>query len=225
MGLLTLQEFREELLTALKQRDDIAAAQLNRWINMAYLHLCAPEVRQHQELKADFTIPLVANTDVYDISAVVDFHVLGITEVTYYGATTASNTAQRHDVRPRDLQWFQDHTIPTASGGPRQYLWRGTEIRLSPVPTTSEAGNVIQIHCWREPEALVDDATTVLTNYWDHVLVLGAQAIAEYRLGYRELAIATNQLYAQMINEKRAGDELQAEDTGFEMEFERESYM
>lgn len=227
MGLLQLSEFRSELLVALKQRTDLTAAQLNRWINQAYFHLSTPEVRQHQELKVNYDITLASGTNTYALDATtVGFHILGIRDVTYYQSTSISNTALRHDVKPRDLNWFNDHQVPSAGGGPRHYLWDTNEITFSPIPTSLEVGHKVRLAVWREVAPLVNDTdVTVLTNYWDNVLILGAQAIAEYRLGYRELAIATQQLYVSYINEKRAGNELQSEDTGFGAHLETETYL
>jgi hypothetical protein len=218
MGVLTLADFRDELIVALKNEDDITTARLNRWINNAYTHLCTPEVRRHQELQSSFQISLVAGQNVYPIDrTTIGFHTLGITEVTYYAGNSTSNTLNRWDVRPRDLSWFNTHKTPSAAGGPRHYLWRGTNLTFSPIPTSSENGFIVNVDVWREAAPLVNDGdTTVLTNYWDEALILGAQWIAEYRLGLRELAIATQQVYVRYINEKASGNELQYEDTGFQ---------
>jgi hypothetical protein len=226
MGLLTLSELRDELQIALKQRNDLTDAQLNRWINQGYTWVCTPEVRRHEELKSTYDVALVTGTNVYSLSqATVGYHILGISDVTYYASATVVNTAERHDVRPRDTRWFNDHRIPSAGGGPRHYAWRAAGIVFSPIPTSAENGHQVRLETWREPVLLSNDAdVTVLTNYWDEAVILAAQFIAEYRLGYRELSTATRQTAVGYVNEKSAGNELQADDSYFEAEREFESY-
>lgn len=224
MGSLTLDEMRDELLIALRSRDDLSDAQLTRWINQGYIWVCTPEIRKHEELRATYTVTLVTGQNVYPLdSTTVGYHILGISEVTAYDGT-ATNTEERHDVRPRDIEWFNRTRVPSG-GSPRHYLWRGTDLTFSPVPSSAESGYEVELSVWREPARLsADTDVTVLTDYWDEAVILGAQWIAEYRLGTRELSFATQQMAVKYINEKAAGNELQSEDTHFQAEVRSESY-
>lgn len=227
MGVLTLADFRSELVLSLRSRSDLSDAQLDRWINQAYLHLCRPEVHRHRELRNNFDLALVAGQDVYSLDVVaVGFNIIAPYDVVYYDALAISNTAPRHDVRPRTVNWFNRSQTPSVAGGPRHYLWDQEQIQFSPVPTATEAGRWVRLSVWREPDLLVlPTDTTLLGNYWDRALVLGSRWIAQDTLGLGEEAIASQQKYALYINETADQGELQEEDTDFLQEIKREPYL
>ena len=55
----------------------------------------------------------------------------------------------------------------------------------------------------RQPSPLVNDGdTTVLLDYFDNAVIMAGQYFAQWRLGYRELAINTRQELQVYCNQK-----------------------
>jgi hypothetical protein len=168
---------------------------------------------------------VAAQVDYPLTSAVVGEEVLGVRDVTYYDATAITPTATRSDVHPKALNWINKRTAPSG-GRPVAYALDGTNLVIYPVPSTVEAGNFLRVTFWQEPTPLsVVDAVTVLGNYWDRVLLRGAQWFLEYDLGFRELSVLTKQEYVALINEKADDFELNADDDTFQAEFIHERTM
>jgi hypothetical protein len=228
MGVMTLDNFRDELKHLLKGRDDstVIDTRLDRVVNAAYSHLCQPETRKFKEMIARYDITLVASDHDYDISSsTVGHEVLGIQDVTYYDATAVSATATKRDLHPKDINWFNKRNIPSG-GQPSTYALDGELLLIYPVPSNAEAGNQIRITYYREPAVLSNASdTTAIGNYWDRVLLRGAQWLLEYDVGLRELSVLTKQEYVSMINEKFDDHELQAADDSFQAEFKNEAIM
>jgi hypothetical protein len=228
MGTMTLENFRDELTFLVKGRGDSATdnTRLNRIINQAYSHLCQPEVRKHKEMVARYDITLVAADYDYDLSAATVGHtVLGVKDVTYYDAAAVTATATKKDLHPKDVNWFNKRTIPSG-GDPSAYALDGDLLLIYPVPSATEAGDIVRVTHYREPAVLsTNDATTVLGNYWDRVLLRGAQWLLEYDIGLRELSVLTKQEYVSLINEKADDHELNADDDSFQAEFKNETIM
>lgn len=227
MGTLQLSEFREELTFSLESRTDITDTRLNRWINQAYSFISQPEVRMHRELESNYDITLATDQNSYSISnATVGYDILGIHDVTFYDSATITNTTKRHDVRPRTIQWFNKRTLYATAGGPRHYYVAGDFIYFSPVANSTDNGKQVRLSIWREPTPLVDnDDVTALHSYFDTGLLLAAQWIAQWRLGYREVAIATRQEMQAYMNQKTDTGQLGGEDTNFETQVENELYL
>ncbi|MBK25946.1 MAG: hypothetical protein CME70_18235 [Halobacteriovorax sp.] len=227
MGTLTLSQIRDDLKIALENRTDILDSQLNRWINEGYEFICQPEVRKHRELEANYDITLATDTNSYSISkSTVGYDILGIRDVTFYDATTITNTTTRHDVRPRSIQWFNKRTLYATSGGPRHFYVGGDEINFSPVTTSTDNGKKVRLSVWRSPTLLsADSDLTVLNTYFDTAVILAATWVGQFRLGYRELAIATRQELQTYMNQKTDTGQLGGEDTNFEAQIENELYL
>jgi hypothetical protein len=227
MGYFDLDLFREELAFSLESRTDIDDNRLARWVNQGYSFISQPEVRKHRELEATYDVTLVADQNSYSISSTtVGYDILGVRNVTFYDSATVTNTTNRHDVRPRDIHWFNKRTLYATSGGPRHYHVTGDSIEFSPVPTSTDAGKKVRLHIWREPALLsADTDKTVLHAYFDTGVLLAAQWIAQWRLGYREVAIATRQEMQAYINQKTDTGQLGGEDTNFETQVENELYL
>ena len=120
-------------------------------------------------------------------------------------------------IRHRSIQSHDQKIITT--GRPSLFSTEGTNLILHQIPTTTENGQFVTARFYREPADLASDSTTtVLGKFWDEVLSLGAKWRAEQRLGYRELAEITKQDYAALLNEVRPRTELEAEDTGWQVE-------
>ena len=229
MGLMTLADYREELTHLLKGRTDSAVTntRLDRAVNQAYSHLCQPETRRHKELaNGRYDVALVAAQVDYPLtSAVVGEEVLGVRDITYYEAAAITPTTTRSDVHPKSVNWMNKRTAPSG-GRPVAYALDGTNLVIYPVPSAVEAGNLLRITHWQEPTVLtaIGDVT-VLGNYWDLVLLRGAQARLEYDVGLRELSVLTEQKYVALINEKSDDYELNADDDSFGVEFRNEPTM
>lgn len=231
MGTMQLSEFRDELVFNLKNRNDagLTPARLNRWINQAYLHMCRPKVMRHTELRARYNFSLATGLNEYSLSTpTVGHKILGITDVVYFESATVNEAATRRDLVPRTANYMNKRTKP--NGPPRQYAIWGSAgnmtMILDTLPTATENGYQVQVWHYREPDLLtLDTDTTLLSDYWDTVLVTGSQFFAEWFLGYRDLAVASGQIYQNLINETLDDMELNAEDTDHQVEIVNESYM
>ena len=230
MGTMTLADYRTELPFLLKNRADAAVttSRLDRWVNAAYRHMTHPSVHKHWEAMGRYDLALVAGTREYSLStATVGYSIVGVRDVTYYLATAIANTTMRRDLRPRSLHWINQRSAPL--GAPTGYSFdysTGRLLTLDTQPTSNESGHMVRVSVWRELTALsaATDAT-VLSDYWDRVLLKGAQWLAELDLGYREIAEATKQDYVGLIGEMWNDFQLNADDTGFQTPVRTESPM
>ncbi len=219
MGTMQLSRFRANLLFDLRNRSDTVTSdgldttRLNEWINAAYLHITHPSVFLHRELRYRTTYALVNGQQAYtfspDGSSVT---IVGIRSLAHVAAATDDPTARRVKLTPRDEQWFEARSL-SSSGPPRDYFVLGNTLRLSPVPGSAEAGQLLVLTGRRQPTLLSADAdVTVLPSHWDEILLLASRWRAELHLGYRDLAEATKLDFAQLINEYQDFDRLHAED-------------
>ena len=144
--------------------------------------------------------------------------------MTYYESSSITATATRRDVRPRSIDELNRRTLGT--GSPSEYALDGTLLVLSPVPTSDQNGYQMRVTNWRVPTPLSDTADqTAIADYWDRALLRGAQWLAEFDLGYREIAEHTKQDYVSLINERLDDYELNAEDSGHRTQIRTESAM
>jgi len=233
MGVTTLGEvddngvpgFREDLVFALENRNDsgLTDTRLNRWINQAYIHVCRPEVRRHRTMQFTHDITLVLDTSEYSLASTTN-KLIGVRNVTYYAATAVANTVTRHKVKPRNVQKMDN--MVKVPGIPTRYTTDGTLMTFNTRASSSEASNIVRVRYWGEPIVLAaDDDVTVLDEYFDEVIAMGALWRAQWALGYREDALASGQLAQALLNEAADDMELQAEDEDFRMELKSESYM
>lgn len=224
MGAMTLADFRNELTLVLGNRSDgvMTPARLNRWINQAYRHLTYPSVHPFDEVKATVDVTLTSGTGQYTIDTEAGYNVLAVRNMIYFPSSAPTLTTRRHILKQRPIQWFDRRTH--ASGEPRFYTIEQGSLYLSPVPGTTENGNVLRVRVWREVAALTGTDTTVLSDYWDPVLEVGAEARAKMVLKYpdREEVL---QRYVDLINEAVPQDELEASDWSLEMQVRSEPAM
>jgi hypothetical protein len=95
---------------------------------------------------------------------------------------------------------------------PTTYTIRANLILINPYPTGTT--NCIIIDGYRWPLVLSTDAqVTVIPDYWDEVIYLGALWRAQRDLGYRELSEHTKQNLAALTNEIRGFPVFSAMDT------------
>jgi len=227
MGTLTLGDgttnFRTELNWVLKDRADTGwtDTRRDRAINWAYRHVCHPSIHRFSELQASHTITLVTGDNDYALDATtVTFNIVAVRAVIYYQATSITPTATKRTLTNEDIRYFFERRL--SSGQPVVYAVDGEQLFISGVPRTNENGQLLQVHSWREPAALASDSqVTVLTDYWDDVILKGAQAKAELDLGYRDLGKESLEDFEAMIN--TVGDEFDIgaeSETGFRGGFE-----
>lgn len=229
MGDMTLSQLRAELTYNLANRNDAGTttARLNRWINQAYLHMTRPKVHRHLELRFRYDLALTLNNNEYSLgSATVGRKVLGVTDVLYYEGTVITEGLSRRNLKPRNIQYMNER--PKPPGPPSIYCFDsagGELLILNTLPTAAEVGRQVRVWYWGEPTKLsLDTNTTVLSNYWDDVLLMGAQFFAEWAVVSKVEATATGQLYQQLINETFDAQELGYEDTEHQVEIESEAY-
>jgi len=221
MGVMTLADFRAELLFNLKSRNDSGVTSTTRqdlWINTAYRHLTHPSVFRFHEVESQFDFTLVTGTNSYSLAqATVGFFVVAVRQIIYYAATTIAATTRKRKLRPRSQRWFDERTL--SSGEPGVYTIDGGNLIISAVPRSNENGNRLRAKVWREPTALAATSdVTVLPSYWDWAMVKGSQWIAEASLGYKEIAEQTKQDYVGIINEVVPAESIEAEDSGQQAE-------
>ena len=204
MGSMTRLEIQTEVLTNLDNRTDIADTLIQRWINHTYNHLTHPAIHIFEDLSTTYDVVLVNGTASYSLAtAAVGYRVLAVRGASYYAAASGSiaTTTRRYRLKPKPINWY-DGTQHSA-GNPRHYIiGEGQTIIFSSTPKNT---NTIRLRLSREVDKLDDDSdTTVLPEYFDEVLVTGTQAFAEFKLGMRDRANETFQLYNSLIN---GGDE------------------
>jgi len=200
MGSMTRSEIQTEVLQNLNNRQDIGDSTVQRWINHAYSHMTHPGVHVFEDLMETYDVVLVSGQASYSLAtATVGYRILGIRTASYFDAASGSIVAatQRHILKPKPVQWY-DSTVHPA-GDPRHYVPReGQNIIFSLTPKNT---NTVRLRVSREAEKLDDDGdTTVLPEYFDEVLVTGTQAFAEFKLGMRDMANETFQLYNALLN-------------------------
>jgi len=230
MGTLTLDNatpsFRTELVYMLGNRVDsgLTDARLDRWINMAYSHLTHPTVHRFHELQHESSITLATDDNEYGLdSTTLGYEINGVIGVYYLDSTSVSNTARKRKLSPRSIEWFDQRTLTT--GEPSVYAVYGSNLYISPVPTSTQNSDLLRLRTWRKPadlSAITD--VTVIPSVWDQVILMGARYMAELDLGYRELAEMSKQNYAQMINEFDDAFQFESEDWQQEVQIVGESY-
>lgn len=208
MGTLTLENFRDELRFDLENRTDFdesdptAVARMNRWINTAYEHVSFPNIHKHWELEDKITIPLVADQFEYPIDTgqtYIDREILGFRAVRFVNGAADSYTADRHQVVPRGLAYMNSTKHTTSR--PSTYAVYRKKIVFSPGPNAEFNGKVAVCEVWVKPDAMIDGETTVLLDFWDEVILIGALWLALNRLGDHGEAMAVQSRYAALINE------------------------
>lgn len=231
MGALTLANLRSELLFDLRNRTDtadplgVSTTRQNLWVNAGYLHLTHPSVFRHRELQSTVTIALVSGTQAYTFTPVGGVTVTALRYVTHVEAASDDFTVGRTKLFPRDEQWFQDRSRFT-SGAPRDFIVRGSQLLVNPIPSAGETGQVLVCGVRREPTLLTADGdTTVLSSLWDEIVLLAARWRAELHLGYRDLAEATKVDFTSLVNEYKDFEDLQHEDWSWSTEVRTESAM
>jgi len=217
MGTVQFSEFRDEVRFLLKNRADsnLTDGRIDRWINAAYRHMCLPAVHRFREVEATFDHTLVVNDNTYGVDeTTIGRRIVGIQSVHHIQAAADTPTVTKRKVSPRNHRWFDQRTL---NSGPTVSLYTTFQetMLVSQVPNATAADQLLRIRYWSEPDAMTQDAdTTLLPSYYDEVLQIGAQWLAERALGYRDAAQLTKQDYVSMLNEGDNSEDLEAEDWG-----------
>jgi hypothetical protein len=227
MGTMDGQSFIDDVRMALDNRADAGASntRLLRWINHAYFHMTYPSVHAFENFRTTYDITLVQDDADYTlVEGTVGYRVLATRSVHHLDAAAPTFSTRRSRLDPRNVRWYDERIH--SNGPPRYYVvGEGEQILISPVPGAAEAGEVLRLRLWREADPLLVGTVTAVPSYFDEVLVLGAQAVSEYRLGYRDRARETLEHYASMLNDPSQKDEIEGEDWGFEAQLQQEPIM
>ncbi len=204
MGTMTSTDMLSELAYYLEGRT-ISAARRRRWINQAYRMISFPSVHKHWELEAKILVPMVADTFEYTLATSAGYvtrEILGVRGARYVHATTDDHTVRHTQLGARSIGYFNAKTLTVTGSGPSEYgVFRKT-LLVSPAPSSAIAGNLVVLEVWEEPALLtgVDDSeTTVLLDWWDEAILLGAKWIGEAALGFGEAAEASKQTFMSYI--------------------------
>lgn len=220
MGTMTRTEIADEVFANLSNRQDIQAATMARWINHTYMHMTHPAVHVFEDLNTTYDLVLVSGTSEYSLAeAVVGYRVLAIRAATYMHAASGSITTstRRQRLKPKAVQWYDNRIHP--AGEPRHYVAReGQNLILSLTPNNT---NTIRLRLSKEAAKLDETDATILPEYFDEVLVTGAQAFAEFKLDMREKATETFALYSALLNDGQDKQALEQSAWGIETQITR----
>jgi len=146
MGELTRSEFRDAVRFHLDQKQSISVAELDRWINMSYIHLCQPHTYMHREMHVETVAPfggVLANLDltnttlndgtynsrVNNTNITDPGNLLALMSITLIENSTdvtfpLSVTAERKPLRPIQRWEWETVQIPTGTSEPNVYtMW------------------------------------------------------------------------------------------------------
>ncbi len=221
MGTMTRLDFTNELNFLLGNRNDADSTnttRVQRWIQQGYTYMCHPAVHHFREMQSiSNATTMTTSTNSYSIATLGSDTVIALRWVSHIEATSYTATATQRKLRPVDIRWFEQRTLTT--GRPFNYAVDGSNLFISNVPTSTENGQILRIGYYREPTALALDATvTVLPTYYDRPLMKFIQAFAEADLGERALSLVTLKEAVQLLNNATSETELEAEDTGHQIE-------
>jgi hypothetical protein len=199
MGTMLRSEIETEVLANLDNRQDVASDTIGRWINHTYHHMTHPGVHNFEDLNVTYDLILVPGTFDYSLAAAeLGYRVLAVRSATYMNDASVSITqnTRRQRLKPKPIQWYDNRVHP--NGEPRHYVVReGQTILLSLTPDNT---NTVRLRLSKEATALAIGDATVLPEYFDEVLVTGAQALAEFKLGMRDKSQETFGLYSSLLN-------------------------
>jgi len=219
MGLMTFDDFAEELDFLLKRRNDNDAtntARISRWINQAYTYMCHPSVHKFREMQAINSITLATSDNDYTLTSVISDTIVAIRFITYISATSFTAGATKRKVNPRSIRQFEQKTL--ASGAPFEYAIDGETLYINGIPTTTQNSHLLRVGYYKEPASISGAETTVLGSYYDRPLLKIAQAFAEADLQDRDLSLLTLREASGLLNNALEEEELEAEETGYEVE-------
>jgi hypothetical protein len=211
----------QEILFGLSNRTDAGATdatRLTRWISQAYNYMTHPSIHKFRETQDVYTITLATGDHDYTLAqATVGYYIVAVRWVTYVQATAYTAGAQKRKVYPRDVRIFERRTLST--GQPNLYTVDGTEIRINGIPRVNENGHLLRVGVYREPAALAAGGTTPLLGYYDRPLWKFGLSFALADLGDLDASMVVAREAQNLLNGAVEKTELEAEDTGWQVEF------
>jgi hypothetical protein len=210
-----------EILFALGNRTDAGATdptRLTNWISQAYNYMTHPSIHKFRETQGVYTITLATGDHDYTLAeATVGYYIVAVRWVTYVQATAYTAGAQKRKVYPRDVRIFERRTLST--GQPNLYTVDGTEILINGIPRATENGHLLRVGVYREPAALGAGDTTPLLGYYDRPLWKFGLAFALADLDDPAKSMVVAREAQNLLNGAVEKTEMEAEDTGWQVEF------
>lgn len=190
---------RDELNTMLGGRTDVSAAELNRWLNFAYIDLASS--LELDELKASLSFNTVAAQAIYSLpNAVRAVRNLALQDNT-------NLVTGGHDLRKSTLQEFRKSI--TRNGTPREYFRENRLLVLYPTP---DAASTLLLDFWLRPQNLVgDNDSPILPREWHEVIIKNARSKAHSALREFESAGVVENEFVSLVRRKE-DPEAQEED-------------
>lgn len=226
MGTMTRLEILTEVKENLDNREDVTDTQGNRWINHVYSHLTHPSIHEFEDLAVTYDITLVSGTASYSLAAAtVGFRILMVRAVSYLSAASGSITTdtRRRLLVPKPIQWYDQRQHPSTTEPSNYVLGEGQTILISNTPVNT---NTVRLRVFQEAASLsADNSTTVLPEYFDEVLVSGSLAFFEYKLGMRDRANESFQIYNSLIANAAPKDLLEIQSWGTTTQLVGEPHM
>lgn len=213
MGLMTLEEFRDDVHALLDNRTDITPGaagesrdRLDRCINFAYRQATLPSVFRHPALDSSQDIILAASTSDYALSS--DLYAI---EAVYL---IEDDGHERRIVARNFPILLESRFITTnATGRPSRYARRGQRIYFNQQPNTDLVGNIVTVYYLARPTALSDpDDPTVIEEFWDQYIVFRAAGYLWQFFGQQQKADYFREAAASLANEAIENYDLDAAD-------------
>ena len=221
MGTMTRTEMEQEVLFALGNRTDAGATdadRLTRWVSQAYNYMTHPSIHKFRETQAVYEITLATGDNDYSLEfGDVGYNIVAIRWVTYVQALAYTAGVQKRKVYPRDIKVFAQRTLST--GQPNLYTIDGTEIQINGIPRTTENGHLLLVGVYRELAALTAGGTTPFLGYYDRPLWKFALSFALADLDDPAKAMVVAREAQSLLNGAIEKTELEAEDSGWQVEF------
>jgi hypothetical protein len=222
MGTMTRAEILAEVKSNIDQEPDIADATIERYINHTLSHMTHPSVHRFEDLATTYDIALVVGQASYSIAeAAVEYRILRVRSVSFLAAAPGSivDTTVRRGLDKMSIDEY-DRTQHQQTPQPSRYvLGEGQTILIHNTPSVA---HTVRLRLYRETSKLTaDGSTTELPEFFDQVLVTGAQALTEFSLNQRDKARETFQLYNSFIANVAPKDILESQNWGIETDIER----
>jgi len=180
---------------------DITAAQILRWLNGAYDHVCRPSIFRHRELQSTQNITLAASDRDYALASNFDF------------IHSVFNVDEGYGLDPGDIREFDRSRITTSR--PVKYDTWGTDLIINCNPSSTYQGDILRVRYYVTRTLLTaGTGTTTIHERWDEIIVEGATWRGWKDLSNIDRADQCRDEFARMINEITDIARIEAEDWG-----------
>lgn len=170
---------------------------LTRYINDSYLWCSMPNHYKHPELEIIEEILLAANTAVY-VPTNTYYHFEGIAHAEEAPGSVV-DTTRRTRLSPSEIQ--EQMSINRTASKPAKWAYWQLGIRLNCVPSTTYAGQTLEVYGYHQPTLLSGTAATVLKGEWDEIVLEGAKWRLWNRMEEYDRAYECKQNYGQLVME------------------------